>query len=89
MWKNIKDCCPIEGQRILAYTLNNDIVLGYWVSYENGVCDTPDGVSSWKWGFTHWMPAPSPPTADNVEGANLQHTTQAVRQLEEPDSARA
>jgi len=24
---------------------------------------------------THWILFPSPPTADNVEGANLQHTT--------------
>ena len=24
---------------------------------------------------SHWMPLPNPPTAENVEGANLQHTT--------------
>jgi hypothetical protein len=24
---------------------------------------------------SHWMPLPAPPTAENVEGANLNHTT--------------
>lgn len=29
--------------------------------------------------YTHWMPLPAPPTADNVEGANFQHTTAKVQ----------
>jgi len=31
---------------------------------------------------THWMPLPAPPTAEQAEGANLQHTTGQSAPLE-------
>jgi len=64
MWNKIRDIAPSEGQQILAVT-QQGVVLGYWVSHENGVCDQSDGVANWKWAFTHWMPVPALPTAEH------------------------
>jgi hypothetical protein len=56
-WKNITKDCPTEGQQIIAYTTNSEIIIGYWNTYENRVCA---GDMSWMWSFTHWMDVEPP-----------------------------
>jgi hypothetical protein len=56
-WKEITNDCPTEGQQIIAYTTNNEIVIGFWNTYENRVCAKD---MSWMWSFTHWMDVEPP-----------------------------
>jgi hypothetical protein len=65
MWIKIKDQLPAEGQQIIAYCPDNGtddpVSIGFWLSYENGLCDAPDGVVARKQAFTHWQPIPDAP----------------------------
>ena len=80
MWINVKNRLPGDCDRTIVYPNKYHDTAAYhhygkyagkWtVDDENGYeCEVV---------VTHWMPFPSPPTADNVEGANLQHTTAQV-----------
>jgi len=72
-WKRIKDCIPPENEKILAFTENGPVV-GYWVPHENGICDEPDGVSSFKWAFTHWMSIEPPAEKQAQQPTSPTHT---------------
>ena len=63
VWENIRDCCPSEGQRIIAVDKwQPEINIGYWLSDENGLCESNVvGGGNWKKAFTYWMPLPELP----------------------------
>ena len=73
MWIKIKDHLPAEGQQIIAFSPDNGtdypVSIGFWVSYENGLCDAPDGVVARKFAFTHWQPIPDAPPKATEQGA--------------------
>jgi hypothetical protein len=78
MWIKIKDQLPAEGQQIIAYCpdngTDNPVSIGFWLSYENGLCDAPDGVVARKQAFTHWQPIPDAPQEKEghiTSGCNL------------------
>ena len=76
MWIKIKDHLPAEGQQIIAFSPDNGtdypVSIGFWVSYENGLCDAPDGVVARKFAFTHWQPIPDAPQDGHItSGCNL------------------
>lgn len=78
MWISVFDQLPTERKVIAHYYTTN---LRSWVvDVVQAHCSDGKAVFSSRngktlCGVTHWMPLPAPPTADNVEGANLQHTT--------------
>ena len=83
MWIKIKDHLPAEGQQIIAFSPDNGtdypVSIGFWVSYENGLCDAPDGVVARKFAFTHWQPIPDAPQDGHItSGCNLTPPPQAV-----------
>ena len=73
MWIKIKDHLPAEGQQIIAFSPDNGtdypVSIGFWVSYENGLCDAPDGVVARKFAFTHWQPIPDAPQDGHITKA--------------------
>lgn len=85
MWIDTNNMLPERGVKVLAYT-NFDGFLPYMYLDEDG-----EWISScFRWSgqtVTHWMPVPAPPTADNTEGANLQHTTSQGQHAEADTSA--
>lgn len=70
MWIDVNSRLPEIGVKVCAYT-EYDRFLPYMYLNDDG-----EWVSSYfRWSgrtVTHWMPLPAPPTADNVEGVNLQ-----------------
>ena len=56
---------PSEMQNILVFdSFANEYHVGFWSSDENMLVQFNDGGDGWKWPFTHWMPLPVPPTAE-------------------------
>jgi len=96
MWIDIKKRMPENGVMVLlvieidykpgflymAGCINN----GRWMLNESNIVTDHQsyeyGDGSYEDSITHWMPLPSPPTADNVEGANLHHTSEQVQNAE-------
>ena len=72
MWNKIAEVgMPRPGDySVLAYHVNGSVEMVHCddLNWSAGLCL-----------YTHWMELPSPPTADIVEGANLQHTTGPAR----------
>jgi len=72
MWEKLSEKKPLYGDySVLVANKNGSVEMCH--------------VDDLRWGgencgYTHWMELPAPPTADNVEGANLQHTTGQVSQ---------
>ena len=84
MWNNVKrDGLPAIGEKVLLCI--NGVV--QTETFDMDSSDSSDWSPVMFWGRDDiedcpmvedehwWMPLPSPPTAEQVEGANLQHTT--------------
>ena len=85
MWIKIKDHLPAEGQQIIAFSPDNGtdypVSIGFWVSYENGLCDAPDGVVARKFAFTHWQPIPDAPQDGHITSGLADLTAAAKRKM--------
>lgn len=78
MWFDVEVLPPSRANILLHCLRGNEhfYYIGKWIKGSGFIIrDRKMGVL-----ITHWMPLPAPPTADTVEGANLQPLTQAVRQ---------
>ena len=85
MWIKIKDHLPAEGQQIIAFSPDNGtdypVSIGFWVSYENGLCDAPDGVVARKFAFTHWQPIPDAPQDGHITSGLADLTAAVARRV--------
>lgn len=64
-------CLVYHRGEVKILVFNHEHTVWDQEDYDDYYCDIGD--------VSHWMPLPAPPTADNVEGANLQHTTEQVQ----------
>lgn len=69
MWNKISSFgMPVRGDySVLAYHVNGSVEMVH--------CDDLRLAAGLR-SYTHWMPLPAPPTAENAESANLQQTTE-------------
>jgi hypothetical protein len=79
MWNKIEDVRPSEGDVVIAYSARDGI------SYETYFCFDSNGAPMWQRSgrcnmqeVTHWRYKLTPPTTDNMEGANLQANNSAM-----------
>ena len=71
---------PMEIKRFLVWHRGYH-KLGWRTEYAWHIEGSPSDFSD---EIQFWMPLPAPPTADNVEGANLQPLTHATENGEAP-----
>ena len=67
-WISVRERLPMEGQKIIVWTLQEEQYMGYWISEANAVCSEPYDGAPTSWAFTHWMPLPEPPVMGGKEG---------------------
>jgi len=81
MWKKIVEIKPPSSEWVLFWDTEycKEVpCIGFLNEYgewhdQSNVDNCGDAIRMDN--VTHWMPLPAPPTAEQVEGANLQHTT--------------
>ena len=72
MWIKCNDGLPDKGVKCLVVSSGNVLDYPYYLNESNRWVNIPfmsEGVLDM---VSHWMLFPSPPTAEQVEGANLQ-----------------
>jgi hypothetical protein len=88
MWNKIEDCTPEMDTPVMVYTPRDihgtpAIMVDMWSEIHEApvpfssqtICVGEGWQTHDDCEITHWMPLPASPTAELVEGSNLQHTT--------------
>jgi hypothetical protein len=71
MWHKISKISPNNGQRVIAKTYDDGIVVGFWNDYENCVLQFEDDTDGWKWSIVYWMPITDLQQTDDDKSCEL------------------
>lgn len=69
-WISVKEKRPSENEKVLWWTHDHTVEVGYWSEEENCAVSAPNNGDGYKWGVYFWMPLPECPFCGDLKFRN-------------------